>query len=373
MNSFRVFNRRAGALFSAATLVLATLVPGLVSAADVTSRSISLSTSVKDSASVTYEVKFTAQDAGTGAFILNLCDDPTIGAACTVPGGVSTSGVGTSGSDTVTAIDTNTSVKVILAASVNAGDPVDVVLTGIHNPTASGVLYGRIITYTDGTDVTSNYVSPSSVGTYKGSGSVAMSITDGFSVSGAVPETMTFCASGTAGIGTGCSTNVTNPSLTLGAGGILTTTLSTGTVYTQISTNAAGGAVVSLKSNTLGCGGLSRQGAASFAAGCGIAPITTAGSIATSDAKFGLKLGNLGGASGTTAVSGNYTTTNYLMNWASDDATGVTSTYGDPIYNTSSAPISDGTADLTFGADISSVTPAGTYSATLNLIATGTF
>ena len=374
MTSFRVLNRRAGALFGAATLVMGTLIPGLVAAADVTARSITLSTSVADAASVNYEVKFTAQDDSTGAFMLEFCDDPSIGSSCTVPTGFSTTSVATTGSDTVTAENTNTAVKVILNTAADTSDPVDVVLTGIHNPDTAGVFYARIVTYTDNTNLTAQYTNPTTLGTYKGAGSVAMSITDGFSVSGGVAETMTFCASGTASIGTGCSTNVTNPNLTLGSGGVLTTALSTGVIYTQISTNAAGGAVVNLKSDETGCGGLVRAGAASNAAGCGITPVTGAASaISTGDAKFGLKLGNLGGTTGTTAASGSYETTNYFMNYVSGDATGITSPYGDAIYNTSGAPVDDGTADLTFGANISNVTPAGNYSATLNLIATGTF
>lgn len=371
MRSFSLFNRRAGSLFGAATLVFATLIPALASAATVTDRSVTLSSSVKAAAGVTYEVKFKAQDNSTGAFVLEFCTNPTIGTSCTAPSGVSTSGVGTSGSDTVSAVNINKAVKVVLASSANAGDSVDVVLTGIHNPTDSGVFYARIVTYQDGTS-NYNYTDATTLGAHLGEGSVALSMTDGFGVSGAVPETMTFCASNAAITQADCS-DATTPSISLGTAGILDTSLSTGIVYTQISTNAAKGAVVNLRSDATGCGGLVRQGATTNAAGCGIAPLTSAGSIGTGAAKFGVKLANLSATTGTIAVSGSYDTTNYYMNYVSGDASGVTGPYGDPVYNTSNAPVDLGKANLTFGANISNVTPAGTYKANFSLIATGTF
>lgn len=382
MNSFRIFNRRAGSVLGVATLVMANLLPGLVAAATITGRSITLSSSVKDVASATYRVQFDAAHDATGAFIVDFCTDPTIGASCTAPDGIDVSEVDTSGDDTVTplGVSTNT-VKVVLDTPVDDGDPVDVELTGIHNPSDTGAFYARIITYTDSTDA-GTYVAddPDNGGdnTHLDDGSVAMSITDGFNVNGSVQETMTFCASGDGGSGSpitsGCGGSLESPNLTLGTNGILDTPLSTGTVYTQISTNAAHGAVVSLKSDATGCGGLIRDGADTHADGCGIAPITSAGAIASGDAKFGLKLGNLGGASSTTTVAvGSYNTTNYFMGYVNGDASGVTSPYGDQIYNTGGDPVSDGTADLTFGANRSNLTPAGTYKASFSLIATGTF
>jgi hypothetical protein len=150
---------------------------------------------------------------------------------------------------------------------------------------------------------------------------------------------------------------------------VLGNALSEGTIYSQISTNASGGAVVNLKSNATGCGGLIRAGAPSE---CDISPITTAGAISSGAAQFGLKLANITNGSGTINPVANYNTTTYFMNYV-DGNTGVTSTYGDPIYNTDDKPVSDGSVDLTFGANVSNDTPAGTYSATLSLIATGKF
>lgn len=378
MKSLRIFNRRAGSVFAAAALVLATTVPAMVSAATVTSRSIAMSSSVKDTASVNYTVKFKGESATSiGAFVVDFCTTAAVGTACVVPDGFSTNGIGTTGDDTVAAINSNGGVKVTLDTPVTTGNEVNVVLTGIHNPEDAGVFYARIVSYEDGT-TNYHYTSPTSLGTHLDDGGVALYATDGFGVNGRVAETMVFCAGGsTSVITSGCTGTITAPNISLGTNGVLdSTAVSTGVVKTQISTNAVGGAVVYLKSDAAGCGGLLREGSGTAAQRCGIAPkATTPGAITAGQSLFGLKLGNLGGASSTTTAvePSSYDTSNYFMNWVSGDASGVTGPYGDAIYNTSSAPVSDGTADLTFGASISALTPAGNYKAQFNLIATGTF
>jgi len=377
MRSFRIFNRRAGALFAAIGLAFATLVPAMVSAATVTERSVALSSSAKGATGVNYNVGFKAQHASTGAVVVDFCTTPNIGTTCSTPSGFSIGTLTTpSNGHAVSKIDSNTA-KVVLSSAVGVGDPVSFTLSDITNPSSVSTIYARIVTYTDDT-TNFGYSAADDLDNGGGGkvhlddGSVAISINNGFDVSGRVLETLVFCASGDSLTLTDCS-DATPASVTLGSGGILSTTLSEGTVHTLVSTNAASGAVVNLKSNTTGCGGLSRVGADTFANGCGITPLTTAGTIADDAAKFGLKLGSLSAVTGAINAVGSYNTSNYYMNWVSGDATGVTSPYGDPIYNTNSAPVNVGKADLTFGANISNVTPAGNYSATMNLIATGKF
>ncbi|MFZ2545342.1 MAG: hypothetical protein WAW80_05170 [Candidatus Saccharimonadales bacterium] len=371
MDVVRNSAQRVGRVLPILGLLLASIIPAvmpaLAAAATVTERSVALSSSVKSATATAYNVSFKGVATSTGVFEIDFCDTAVIGGACTPPAGLSTTGVGTTGGDTVTATNTNTGVKVVLATPVAGGVAITVPLTGITNPSTAGVMYARIVTYVDGTAYTANYVDQDTLGTHLDDGSVALTITDGFSVNGSVLESLIFCASGSASaIGTGCSTNVTSPNLTLGAGGVLTTVASSGTIKTQVSTNANGGVVVSLKNSSAG-GGLKRAEASTS----DIGPLTSAAaSIADNASKFGLKLGNLTGGS---AVSGSYSTANFFIDYAVDNLTGVTSPYGSPIYNTAGAPINDGTADLTFAANISNLTPAGTYSAALNLIATGKF
>ncbi len=376
------FKRQFGRISAAVGILLAAIAPALTpvvaSAATVTGRSIALSSSVK-AATSSYEVKFTvpSTSGSTGAFEIDFCDTPTIGTSCTTTGGAA----GLTTAAVADAVDTATSpaansVKVVLATPVAAGASVDTTLTGIVNPTNSGVAYARIATYTDGS-THYYYTSPTSLdsgGTHLDDGSVALNYTDGFSVGGSVAETMTFCASGAA-ISDDCVTT-TSPKVSLGTNGVLTTTPSTGIVYTKIDTNAVGGAVVSLKSDATGCGGLLRDGTGTPAQRCGISPVTTQGSVtAISGAEFGMLVGGLGGSSSTSTAleSTSYDGTHYYMNYQAGDASGVTGPYGDKIFNTSGGPVDQGTANLTFGAAISNLTPAGNYSANFNLIATGTF
>lgn len=386
MRSLKVFNQRAWCMLGAAAmLVLATFVPAIVSAAQVTERSVEMSSSTKGATGVSYTVNFTAETDNTGAFVLDVCDDALVGTACTTAGGAAgfdtTAGiaVGSNGDPaTVTQVDANTA-KVVLDTPVDTDGTVTVELTGLTNPSAADVFYARIVTYQDGT-TNYNYTDAETLGAYLDEGTVALSTTDGFGVSGTVEETMTFCVSGpndggTNPIGTDCSGTLESPDIALGdEDGVLSTSQSTGTIYSQISTNAAGGAVVNLKSDATGCGGLLREGSGTVADRCSIAPITTPSSVSTiSDAQFGLKLASLDAATGTVAASGSYNTTHFFMNYVDGDATGVTSPYGDPVYNTDSEPVDDGTANLTFGAAIDSTTPAGKYSADFSLVATGKF
>lgn len=370
---------RAGRIFAALGVltasVLAAVVPAIVSADTVTERSVELSSSTKDTAAVKYTVNFTtsAAAASTGAFLVQFCDSAAIGALCTTPGGFSTNGVTATSGGTATAIATDTGAKVVLTAPAAASTAVSIELNGIHNPTAAGTLYARIVTYVDDTALGTN--TSAAPGTYLDSGAVALTITDGFSVSGSVLESLTFCAS-TDAIATGCTKSgggaLASPSLKLGTDGVLANTLSEGLINTQISTNAVSGAIVSLKSDAAGCGGLVRQGTGTNAERCGIGPFYNAGvagTIADNASKFGLRLSDL---ANTAVKSGAYDTTGYFMDYPGNDTTGVTSTYGSPVYNIP-GPASDATAGLNFGANMSSTTPAGTYSAAFSLIATGKF
>jgi hypothetical protein len=158
--------------------------------------------------------------------------------------------------------------------------------------------------------------------------------------------------------------------------------LSTGSVFAQLSSNALGGTIVNLKSDALGCGGLYLNGDTEE---CHIAPQNTpATSFAAGEAKFGLKVGSATQAptvdglsssgSGTfqIATGSNYHSTNYFIDYAEGDATGVTSTYGSPLLE-GDGPVDTMNVEVTFGASVTNNTPAGTYGATLSMIAVGTF
>ncbi len=379
MGIFRLFNRESGRVVSAFALLVAMVLPAFTpafaSAAQVTERSIALSSSSKAATGVSYTVNFTAV-AGAGAFVVDFCSDsPVIGQTCTAPGGFDATAAASTTTD-FTDVTGSTS-QFVVAGSISASEQVSVVVTGIENPAAAGPLYARIVTY----DTKSNALTYESDDLHTGAvdeGGVAISITDTVAVSGSVLESMTFCAADAA-ITLNCGNASSNaPVLQLGetVGDIVALTpgsVSTGNIFTQISTNAVGGAVVNLKSGTV-CGGLKRASAA----GCDIVPALTGG-ITAGQAKFGVRTatasGTDGSATGTLApVTGSgYNNTTYALNYLANNSSGVTSPFGDPFIDTAGAPANNQNMQLTFGASIANNTPAGRYATDLSMIATGRF
>ncbi len=388
MQSFYVVRRQAGFVVAIAALLLALVVPALALAAEVTTRSIELSSASKGATGVSYKVTFTPTSAA-GAVVVDFCtESPSIGAACTAPVGLDVSGAtiaesGYTPNTAGAADDTNT---VVVGATLTGGTPATFTLgglTGVTNPTDAGTIFARIVTY-DTVANAGDYVSTeanSADANRVDSGSVAISIKDSIAVSGAVHESLTFCVSGTT-IAANC-VGAATPVLELGTGvgalkALSAGEVSTGDLFTQISTNAVSGAVVNLKSDALACGGLVNS---SKPDGCYITPASdplldfTAG-----NARFGVKVLTDTDPSGVTpsgafqvAAGAQYNGTAYFLNYVDGDATGITSVFGDPILDTASAPVSNKNKKLTFGASVSNTTPAGKYSANLSLIATGKF
>lgn len=377
--SFLISDRQTGYFAAAIAALLAVIiVPIVVTAAQVTERSIALSNSSAGVDGVQYNVKFKAVQ-GAGAFVVQFCDNtPVIGLTCEAPDGFSASGV-SSGTADFTATSSNANTAVV-SGTIAANADVDVALQGISNPDEAGTIYARIVTYD--TPANANTYQATALGSgNRDQGGVAIAITDTIGVSGVVMESLTFCVSGDP-ITDGCA-SPTPPTIPLGedlGDGIVALVageLSEGTIYSQISTNAVNGAVVRLKSNAENCGGLLRAGAPGA---CDILPALRDGiTPAGNEAKFGVRAvaatdapGNSNGTFRTVPESG-YNDTTYALNYASGNTSGVTSTYGDPFLDTAGAPASGKNMNLTFGATIANDTPAGLYSADLSMIAVGTF
>mgnify|MGYP000968373407 FL=1 len=387
MESLKLIDRKARYIAAAAALMLATVIPALAMAAQVTERSIELSSASVGATGVTYKVSFTATGAAE-AFVLDFCSNtPLYGEDCTAPTNFSlSSGPATSittGYTDESVLDANT---IRVTSTLDADEDVVAEIAGVRNPNVAGPLYARIVTFDTAGHAdayVSNPVEPAVNTGMVDEGGVAMSITPTIGVSGAVLETMTFCVSGETiaddcvGGGTAAPA-LTAPTLRLGnnVGGVIaldSQDVYEGTIYTQISTNASKGAIVSLKSSATGCGGLIRS---SDTAACNILPAGTTGTIAEGEAKFGLKLG----ADVTDATDGDfvaasatYDSTNFRLNYVSNNTAGVTGPYGDPILDTNTKPANNRLMPLTFGASVTNNTPAGNYSADLSLIATGKF
>lgn len=363
MKTLSVFNRRAGAVFATAALVLSTTVPALVSAATVTERSVETSTSTKG-ADATYTIKFTTQTAAAGGWAVDFCT--TVDGTCTAPTGLKvTSGTSAISDGTLAVVSDN---KISVTKTLASAASIDVDLTHVTNPSAAGTVYARITTHAASGDLPLRD-DPVDKGV------AAFGITDGIEVSGAVLESLIFCASGAALVQTDCS-DTTAPKLSLGTAGVLTDDASDGVghVYTLLTSNAVGGVSVNLKSDATGCGGLYLEGK-SPAAGCNISPVgTTAIALDSAEAKFGAKFTLIQGTGATLALNttNGWSTSNYSMNYVALDASGVTSVYGDEVLSVN-GPVANAKAQVDFGANAAPLTPAGKYVANLSLIATGKF
>jgi hypothetical protein len=157
----------------------------------------------------------------------------------------------------------------------------------------------------------------------------------------------------------------------------------TGTINSQLSTNATNGAVVRMRNSNLTCGGLSADNGTTCAipainAGAGAASAMTAGTAA-----FGLfvsasTLGTNGIGSLTPAAAyhnATHVTVPGDVWYGMDTGTAnnnVTSTFGSTLCSTTS-PVYRVNNSYTFAATAALTTPAGIYTANLSMIATGTF
>ncbi len=385
MKSLRVFKREIGVFAAAGALILAAILPTIASAAQLTERSVGLSSASANASNVSYQVEFTpASDAG--AVVIDFCSNsPLVGQVCNQPAGFSLNGAtvaaSTPGYTRSALADTNT---IVLEGDLTAGDPASVIIEGVHNPTSPGAVYARIVTYDTATNALT-YDSDESMSQDSNrvdEGGAAFWILDTIGVSAAVMESMTFCVSKTA-ITANCA-NPTAPTLQLGqASGdvvaLIPSAVSEGTMWAQISTNAAKGAIISLKSSAIDCGGLVRVGG--VAGNCDIKPATAG--ITSGNALFGVKTGTAAAAAGVTTPdpgtlqpypTSGYNSSTFLLNYnAVGNATGVTSTFGDKFLDTDSKPADSINMPLTFGASVNNNTPAGLYSVDLSMIATGKF
>ena len=385
--TFRIISDKSRYIVAALLVAFSVFVPMLASAAQVTQRSIELSSSTKAATGVSYNVNFTAV-ANAGAVVIDFCSNsPLVGQACTAPAGLSLA-TATVGGGFTKDTGESTASKLVVTGTIDVGaeDEISIPISGVTNPTNAGTIYARIVTFTSdtGSDAyDSSTVGANNPGTHIDDGSVALSITDGIAISGDVLESLSFCVAGEA-IPDGCDlTGLDAPTLKLGkdlGNGVIAldpSEVSTKPVFTQISTNAVSGAIVSLKSNAANCGGLVSAGPA----GCGIKPadstITPVFDDATGGGKalFGVKTAASTGGDGDYVPVGSYGTSNYFMNFTAgaNPSTGVTSTYGDQFLTTSGAPALNRNMTLTFGASSANNTPAGSYAADLSLIATGKF
>ena len=334
MTSFRDLKQRIGRVGASVIMLLATiapaLTPGVASAAMITGRSIELSSSTKAATNVSYELVFTPA-ASAGATAIQFCSNtPLAGEACNAPAGLSVTGAAVVGADSVSTPTVAASMgPVVVVEDAITATETTFEITSIDNPTSAGTIYARILTYDTKANAENDYEATGDLGDNDGigetgsvgavdNGSVALSITDSINVDAAVLESLTFCVA-SAAITANCANASSNlPNLTLGEGtpkALTAAQVSKGDIFTQLSTNAASGAIVSLKSGNTACSGLALNGGAT----CAIAAAGTTGTFLAGAAKFGVFVNPTTGSNagtGTIALtSGDATVTGTNTDW----------------------------------------------------------
>jgi len=201
------------ALFSVSLLAVMLRVSAPAQAAQLTSRSVSLSSNV-NSGTATYTFGVTTA-ATTGGFEFAICTTPLAGTACVGPTGVAVTGIGvsapsgfilgTAGNVPACGLTTNAAPASsnTVAASGNtsfcafrihhpttaaATGATTITVTALTNPTATGTFFIRIATYAG---VNNTYT------TFQDFGTVAQSVRAATNVSFRVQEILQVCAGGT--------------------------------------------------------------------------------------------------------------------------------------------------------------------------------
>ena len=349
------------AVFLFAATAVSFLAPRYASAAQVTSRSIQMSSSTQGATNTTYKVQFTVPTTGNiEGIVIDFCDNsPLIGdTTCTLPTGFSLTASpavsnfqNLSGTWTAVSENTNRTLTVTNATgpSVTAATVVGFDITTVTNPTTDNhTFYARIMTYAD--SAVADAYTVAAPGAYVDYGGIALSTGKVINITARVMESLAFCVYD--------ATCGDDPSMTLGHGANMildTTAVDTDTASFSISTNAQSGAIVNIKGDTLKSGSNDINAAGA-----------TAVAFAAGTENFGTRV-STSGTNIAAAAPYNGAANNYGF-----DTANTTSTYGDLIA-TLSGPVNSSVSTLTYGATASNTTAAGIYTTAHQLIATGTF
>lgn len=384
--------KRNAYAFGAGLFLLAATIPSIIApqlasaAAQITERSIQMSSSTTSLPAQTYQIKFTtATESAIQGVAIDFCDSgsggsPIIGSAnCVLPVGMT---VGTTIVGTVDGLDDDTGWAAVANqgddrtltltnadadATISADTDVTIEVSGFTNPSAVGTFYARILTF-ETTAFANGYTSVAP-GTYIDGGGVALSTTQTIGVTATVQESLTFCVAG-ATIADNCAGISTEPNIVLGTGNpkvLDADAVYTGNIFYQLSTNASGTTNVRIKGAS---GGLT-SGLNSIPAlvDADVAAIPMlAGSDEDGAAAFGIKSAAATGDAGTLSRQAPYDNDDNYGN----NETDITSTYGSIISHATGAVLNQ-TAPLTFGATAGPSTPAGVYTGSFSLIASSSY
>jgi hypothetical protein len=385
------------------TTLFAQLLPLTIAEANqITTRSITMSTSAA-SAQAEYTLTFTPATTYTTtatSLIVDFCaNDPLISDTCTfsaatvptVSSGI-TSSVGTAG-----VMGSGSPIHTISVTAISggftAGTPIIINFDAtpsahLTNPTTNVSFYARVLTWNSTAGATSNYTPANTSGltpttsAQVDTGGIALSTAANITITATVYETLSFCVFQTA-----CGTT---PNLILGNS--TTGALSTSSAYVNnnaqytIATNAGSGAAVFMTGSTL-CrpGGTCATGANAYT-------IKAIGNSAVAAYPGGVGTEQFGMCVDTTGVTGTFTaiapykdtinnchslttgvyTGSSIFGFYDSASNGTNSPGGDEVM-ASTGVIASYTGTFTLAGNIAAATPAGIYSTSLNMVATGTF
>lgn len=336
-----------------ALLVSLAFPPLTASAAQITSRSVTLGTS-QGATSTSHNFSFTLPSSTTVKSIdFTYCT--TASGGCSTPSGLVTTtaalngaptGLGSAGTWTIGGTPTNGRIQLVNASNTSSPGAATVNFNTITNPTLSGnstVFYVRIVSYSD-----------AAWSTPVDSGTVASAVTNQIQVTASVNETLDFCAFQTG------STCAGGTGTTVALGTLSSSAATTGTSVLIAGTNGSTGYTVQYTGATL------TQGSNTITATGSSGATSSAGS-----AQFGINVANNTGTPTVGAAPSGGSGTG-----ASHYATANTFSYV-PSTLTAIAQATAATADtlytVSYLANIPASQPAGAYSTTLTYICTASF
>jgi hypothetical protein len=344
-------------IFSAMLLVWATIyavfLPRQASAAQITGRKVTLSSSAGGATGVSYTFVSAALPTTTAVKSVSIDACTAASGTCTTPSGFSSSSSTLAsqptglGSTTSWSVNTATSGSLRITHASNStasSGAVSIQWNGVVNPTAQNTTFFlRATTYSD-----SAWATPLDTGV------MGVSTAQQITVSGTLDETLTFCA-GTSITGTNCGT-IAGTTVSLGA--FSTSAANTGTSVMAASTNATTGYAITVNGTTLTSGSNTITALAAQAAS------------STGTSQFGLNLRSntspaTVGADPSGGGSGSYTA-NY----------GTTNQYrfvtGDSVASAAGATNANAFT-VTYLANVPGSQAPGTYTAVMTYICTATY
>ncbi|HCR55406.1 TPA: hypothetical protein DIV49_00370 [Candidatus Saccharibacteria bacterium] len=354
----------------AAALVMQTVLPAVASAAQITTRSLTLQAGAdpgsEPGGTVRHLFTFDVGSTGNvGSIKFDYCTTAGTG-SCTGPTGADVSGVtfGSEAGSDLTGFSvggtptTNSFYLTRTAASATAGDTAILRVDNVVNPTtANYTFFVRITTY----------ASTNTTGGSTDLGTVAASTAEPIVLSGTMPESLVFCTGATV------STTLGVPDCSTATAGAVSfnqlfspTATASATSQMAASTNAGSGYVITVNGATLTSGGNT------------ITAMSSATTSVPGTGQFGLNLKANATPSVGTEVAPAANGTNYRGQAAAGYNTANTFkfTTGDTVANSYNGGAGGTDAQIftaSYMANVPGSQPAGTYTSTLTYICTPTF